>query len=238
MAPAGAMAILLIVVGVLFVRDFRRSQMEHLTYLNLKSISLSLRMYANASKGEKYPPMAPYEDVWMFDVARLYPEHLSDLTVLVAPRLPDCRELLEEMKELETSTPIDWERVTRIAARGYTYLGWAVQEPKEIPRLAQERYRIAKVDYDLDIDHDEGSFYRLREGIERFFITDINNPAASANAQSEIMVLFEPPDEAVWQAGRPGSNVLFMDGHVEWVEPDSPLLSIKNLIEALTPPAR
>ena len=32
--------------------------------------------------------------------------------------------------------------------------------------------------------------YRLREGIERFTITDINNPAASATAQSDIFVMF------------------------------------------------
>ncbi len=31
---------------------------------------------------------------------------------------------------------------------------------------------------------EEQTIYRLREGIERFFITDINNPAASATAQS------------------------------------------------------
>mgnify|MGYP006280786589 CR=1 FL=1 len=33
--------------------------------------------------------------------------------------------------------------------------------------------------------------YRLREGIERFFITDINNPAASAKAQSTLAVYWD-----------------------------------------------
>ena len=31
--------------------------------------------------------------------------------------------------------------------------------------------------------------YRLREGIERFLITDINNPAASAQAQSTVWIM-------------------------------------------------
>jgi len=72
---------------------------------------------------------------------------------------------------------------------------------------------------------------RLREGAERFFITDINNPAASARAQSEAVVLFD-----AWAAGMQatyypstnmaqsvfnhipgGANVLYMDGHVEYV---------------------
>jgi prepilin-type processing-associated H-X9-DG protein len=55
-------------------------------------------------------------------------------------------------------------------------------------------------------------------------ITDINNPAGSAAAQSSIPVMF---DAVVGGEGRNyalakfnhvpgGSNVLYMDGHVEW----------------------
>ncbi len=63
----------------------------------------------------------------------------------------------------------------------------------------------------------------LREGIERFFITDINNPAAGARAQSEIAAMW---DQALTQGDGGtvtafnhvpgGSNCLFMDGHVEF----------------------
>ena len=60
--------------------------------------------------------------------------------------------------------------------------------------------------------------YRLREGIERFLITDINNPAASARAQSEIFVMMDniciKPSDFNHVPG--GSNVLYMDGHVEF----------------------
>jgi len=60
------------------------------------------------------------------------------------------------------------------------------------------------------------SVYRLREGIERFLITDINNPAASARAQSEIWIM---SDKVSMQPGEfnhvpGGANVLYMDGHV------------------------
>ncbi|HNZ48183.1 MAG TPA: prepilin-type N-terminal cleavage/methylation domain-containing protein [Candidatus Hydrogenedentes bacterium] len=63
--------------------------------------------------------------------------------------------------------------------------------------------------------------YRLREGIERFLITDINNPAASAMAQSTVQVMFD-----MFGAGAAvqyfnhvpgGCNVLYMDGHVEFI---------------------
>jgi len=65
--------------------------------------------------------------------------------------------------------------------------------------------------------------YRLREGIERFLITDINNPAASAKAQSELPYMWDtitasPEKDASDFAHIPGGcNVLYMDGHVEFV---------------------
>jgi prepilin-type N-terminal cleavage/methylation domain-containing protein/prepilin-type processing-associated H-X9-DG protein len=62
------------------------------------------------------------------------------------------------------------------------------------------------------------TIYRLREGIERFFITDINNPAGSAIAQSDIPVMWDMVDLEVDEMSHPpgGANVLFMDGHVEF----------------------
>ena len=91
----------------------------------------------------------------------------------------------------------------------------------------------------LDQDHSyqdvgattgERPLYRLREGIERFFITDINNAAASNMAQSAMPVLWDrlaavlrnnpnggmSPDGFNHVPG--GSNVLYMDGHVEFVK--------------------
>ncbi|MCK5862098.1 MAG: hypothetical protein KAH38_06415, partial [Candidatus Hydrogenedentes bacterium] len=69
--------------------------------------------------------------------------------------------------------------------------------------------------------------YRLREGIERFFITDINNPGAGTSAQSTIAVswdTFGNPEHAAATAGihvfnhvPGGCNVLYMDGHVQFV---------------------
>ncbi len=66
------------------------------------------------------------------------------------------------------------------------------------------------------------SIYRLREGIERFLITDINNPAASATAQSELPVMFDQIGTGAAGASLmnhiPGGlNVLYMDGHVSFV---------------------
>lgn len=59
---------------------------------------------------------------------------------------------------------------------------------------------------------------RTREGIERFFITDINNPAASAEAQSTIPIMGDllSTDTADFNHVPGGANWLFMDGHVEF----------------------
>jgi len=66
------------------------------------------------------------------------------------------------------------------------------------------------------------TIYRLREGIERFMITDINNPGASSKAQSSIWIMLD-----TFSAGGVaadlfnhipgGCNVLYMDGHVEFI---------------------
>ena len=61
--------------------------------------------------------------------------------------------------------------------------------------------------------------FRLREGIERFFITDINNPGASAVAQSELFVMADLISSTVSEFNHVpgGANVLFLDGHVEFI---------------------
>ncbi len=71
----------------------------------------------------------------------------------------------------------------------------------------------------------------LREGVERFMITDINNPAGSAAAQSTVPVIWDLTRiEGAWgdidRAGQNlmfnhlpgGANILYMDGHVGFVK--------------------
>ena len=82
-------------------------------------------------------------------------------------------------------------------------------------------------DFNVTLPSGKGiTIRRLREGIERFAITDINNPAGSAAAQSNIVVMYDESRAyggggGAVQAERfnhvpGGMNILFMDGHVEW----------------------
>jgi prepilin-type N-terminal cleavage/methylation domain-containing protein/prepilin-type processing-associated H-X9-DG protein len=93
-------------------------------------------------------------------------------------------------------------------------------------------------EYDTRVSHGNGggdTLYRVREGIERFMITDINNPAASALAQSEVSVMSDVAQASNISVTKGtvqypasgigafnhvpgGCNVLWMDGHVEFIK--------------------
>ncbi|MCK5862757.1 MAG: hypothetical protein KAH38_09745, partial [Candidatus Hydrogenedentes bacterium] len=85
------------------------------------------------------------------------------------------------------------------------------------------REAIGALDGDIPITNHSvlGDFtiYRLREGVERFFITDINNPGASARSQSNISVQYDIATSTTSDFNHipGGSNVLFMDGHVKFL---------------------
>jgi prepilin-type processing-associated H-X9-DG protein len=74
--------------------------------------------------------------------------------------------------------------------------------------------------FENDVTEGSMTAYRLREGIERFFITDINNPAASSMAQSEIFILHDDlnsGDPKLMNHIPGGCNVLYLDGHVSFL---------------------
>lgn len=77
-----------------------------------------------------------------------------------------------------------------------------------------------KYDEDIDVNNHDQPIYRTREGIERFFITDINNPAASAEAQSTIPIMLDLVSTTASEFNHipGGSNVLFLDGHVSFIK--------------------
>ncbi len=64
--------------------------------------------------------------------------------------------------------------------------------------------------------------YRLRDGIERFLITDINNPGSANIAQSSMLVMFDQLATRVENYNHipGGANVLYMDGHAEFKKYD------------------
>jgi len=91
-----------------------------------------------------------------------------------------------------------------------------LENPAETPTRVEA---VARVDTDITWASDGTTAYRLREGIERFFITDINNPAASTKAQSDIVMMSDQVSTQVDEFNHVpgGGNVLYLDGHVEFI---------------------
>ncbi len=103
---------------------------------------------------------------------------------------------------------------------------WAVQRTIGYPPTTPSVDYQVILDQDLDLagtygpDGNAGGFiiHRMREGIERFMIADVDNPAATAMAQSDLVLMFDfiSVNVAEFSHIPGGSNVLYLDGHVEF----------------------
>ena len=114
------------------------------------------------------------------------------------------------------------EAVSKLITDSLTPIGACISSPNQ----AAATQLMAIADRDISVPAGTGNggsstVYRLREGIERFLITDINNPAASNNAQSEVYIMldqFSAYGAIDFFNHLPGGcNVLYMDGHVEFI---------------------
>jgi prepilin-type N-terminal cleavage/methylation domain-containing protein/prepilin-type processing-associated H-X9-DG protein len=183
------------------------------------------------------------------DGPSIYPEYLSDTKVLICPSDPEGDDLVNGKRfhctRNDPNSPIC---PCDFFAISYMYYSWAIRpehyltDPANVNSNADiislmnghfllafvnvegdigSAYHTGKYDvFDKDMTVGPKTAYRLREGIERFFITDINNPAASSRAQSEIAIMH---DEISANPGNAfnhipgGGNVLYLDGHVAYM---------------------
>ena len=191
-----------------------------------------------------------------FQASAMYPEYLTDIKVLVCPS--DSGQDINgwyDNNDAKTGKLVP----CNIGAMSYNYWGWALsdalifQDPQIGPTLSTVTIAELNID-DPDVlsflqwaqspkteitgfDKDYGKIYRLREGIERFFITDINNAAASNKAQSAIWVMWDDvsaarPDMMNHVPG--GCNVLYMDGHVEFMKYGTESPVSKGMVQVLS----
>ncbi len=99
-----------------------------------------------------------------------------------------------------------------------------------LQKLLDSGLDVSSIDQDIDMplynniyygNGHSNKIYRLREGVERFMITDINNPGANATAQSTLFIMMDMLAAGA-STGRfnhipGGCNVLYMDGHAEFI---------------------
>lgn len=189
---------------------------------NLKQVGLVLKMFSNEQKDQLFPALSSQPGQLMFDADSVYPEYLTDPMVVACP------------KHLrENGVNANEDRKALIGDGSYFYLGYAVQSEADVQAYA-DAYRKhlgsgqPMTEEELPVS-DGKTLYRLREGVERFFITDINNPASGALAQSTIPIVIERPYNHIPNGG----NVLYLDGHVEFRRFPSDWPMTRETIEAL-----
>jgi prepilin-type N-terminal cleavage/methylation domain-containing protein/prepilin-type processing-associated H-X9-DG protein len=177
----------------------------------------------------------------------VYPEYLSDVWPCVCPSSshaiaevgagrwncgeqpdgPVCPCRLDTVSYIYTSWTITDDHIVAEGADPNDSDPVSALEPVFIAKLTEVQTAIGSGDFtaleqDIEITgHSRGDLvaYRLREGIERFFISDINNPATSAIAQSELALIWDTPSLDVREFNHVpgGCNVVYLDGHAEFV---------------------
>lgn len=214
---------------------------------NLKQMGLVFKMYANESHGLFPPKVKFYSEIcWMPEPKTIYPEYLTDVHIMICPSDPEAGHLLQKgyvgnwVNDTTGKLDINPDGSGKFANQGdssYTYTGFAVPNNDVLqgwPGFSAPTWDPTAVvaalapiflnpDSDFTVNHPTlgaVQMYRLKEGIERFFITDINNPAASAISESDLAVYWDvlstSPQDFNHVPG--GSNVLYMDGHVSFVK--------------------
>lgn len=217
---------------------------------NLRQIGLALKMYTNENNGlyptlaRSFGPFCdqPNPGILMFDGRSMYPEYLNESRVLVCPSGADSVQQHQSGRWNRADGPNGSraEGSTNpclIDQLSYIYLGYIVRGSwLEEPGTRDYSERFAQA-FDRFFDPNDLNVYdqswnfvdefgrphkvlRLKEGAERFLITDVNNPSLSNTSQSAIPILWDRVDiDPLGFNHIPGgSNVLYMDGHTEWVK--------------------
>ena len=205
---------------------------------------------------------SPIRGCWsFFDSTTMYPEYISDIRILSCPSDAEYGQWLSLDRCMFGVDP-SWNddplpnnvkgKTTYPALSDFSYVYWGYAiEPRLVTTPEDMRAFAVRLDNepcedcvvysnrqdDLEVHvpslEKTVTVYRLREGIERFMITDANNTASSAKGTSDIAVMW---DTVRTDNGIPvpndtnhlplAANVLFMDGHVEYakypMEPSSP----------------
>ncbi len=245
---------------------------------NLKQMGLAFKMYANESKGSKFPPRQIWgrkkastneredelklSDTMIFNGDSMYPEYIADLEVVWCPSFPSTPlERYDEGGRGKGNSDGIIQPIELVKAP-FNYTGWLFMEARNLigdkagTPGAGVGGRYEGADYDdtplgelgeanglsetgwvSDDDFEvseqfEGTqaggngniIFRLREGIDRFLITDINNAGASAMSQSSIPVMWDHLTPQIKGSSHvpSGMNVLYMDGHVAFAKYPSP----------------
>lgn len=195
----------------------------------------------------------------------IYPEYLSDVNVLACPSSSGDLDEIEEGRYNFYHDPDQGINPCRFSDSSYNYTGYALPDSAVYTDMSLVNDPVNSMDainplvlvafvqvvnsdpevelsvgdpltVDQDSSYNDVTIYRLREGIERFYITDINNPAGSASAQSDIWIYNDGATTEIAQYNHipGGGNVLYLDGHVEFLRYPSEGPLTRAIVEVIS----
>jgi len=173
-------------------------------------------------------------ELFVFDGRAMYPEYLPDAEVLVCPSDLDGPSRFEEgiwnppppEEGLPRPNFVDPCLFTPLS---YLYVPWVIRfdwmlddatfDLDEAFSKGLVGAAFGRGEGDWRFEDEEGRDIMvpyMRQGVSRFLITDINNPARGHISESRIPVMFDMvsiyPERFNHVPG--GGNILYMDGHV------------------------
>ncbi len=204
---------------------------------NLRQMGLVMNLFANENRDE-YPRIDDVKGNLIFEGSLVYPSYLSDLSNLGCPGDPGfdpATTFRLKDNSLHPDFAAGAPHADCITSESYIYLGWLVMNEQE-GLAAIEAYQNASTEelgeY-LRVPEGRGNdgsdrINRLRTGADRFYITDVRNVSNTPDPGA-IPVMWEWP----LNHAHAGGNVLYLDGHIEFIRYPDEFPMTKKFIGAL-----
>lgn len=171
---------------------------------NLKQMGIMLMMFSNEAKSGAFPAVSPIANNWIMDMNTLYPEYTMDLSIFICPSSPfqsnDTFRLQHAMEH--PGAEVGGLHPDCVTSLFYNYTGYMILSDEQALALYEAYLALPP---------------------EVFGYNDIKTPIPegkhSAAAQSGVPVVWDrvPPTENEFSHRPLGGNILFMDGHVEFI---------------------
>jgi prepilin-type processing-associated H-X9-DG protein len=172
---------------------------------NLKQMGIVFKMYANEWNG-RWPTISPVPSNWIVDMREVYPEYLSDLSVLICPSSPfaDAHTFRLRDDYYHPGARIGSYHPDCVSSLFYNYTGFTIQSSEMAVALFDAYYVTPPAVFaagDVELD------------IPVWAVSD------RGDGQAGVPVLWDrvSPYGGEFSHTPVGGNVLYMDGHVEFV---------------------
>lgn len=209
---------------------------------NLKQLGMVLAIYSGENYG-KYPPLQDQRGVPAFEASIVYPEYLSDVMLLVCPSDPECDPTrnFRLTQNHPDGTPTGEVHPDCIGPLSYMYLSWVATSDTEAMGCMSAFTWLETVlpisdpatcswrDQNMNVASfgffglgtaGTNTAYRLSQTVDRFLISDLNTISTGGTTGASLVpVMWDLLSTNVSEFNHvpAGINVLYLDGHVQFV---------------------